>query len=113
MVRHQRRSTKRTRLLIVIDPTVHTRAMENVSTVRHTPDFLLLFKFRETHGASLREDDDEVAEGGEWEEVADEHGGERGRRRRVRHCGDGEVGVEEVGEVEEVEEGEDERAEEG
>ena len=115
-MRHKRSSAERTRLLIVIDPTVHAPPVENVLAVRHTPDFFFRGEFAQAHGAARRRripvGGCQVAERRHGEKLADEEGGEsrlawRRRRREVRGGG---IGVEEVGDAEEAEEGEDEGA---
>nr|KYP64234.1 hypothetical protein KK1_018825 [Cajanus cajan] len=116
-MRDEGRSAEGTRLLIVIDPTVHARAVEYVLAVRHAPDFLLRPELVKAHGARRRRGGvGEVGEGRDGEEVPDEERGERGGARRGgrgRGLGPGGVGVEEVGEAEQAEEGEDEGAEAG
>lgn len=110
--------TKWTSFLIMINPTVHTRAVENVSAVRHTPDLLFLGEFAQAHRAPRRRRgySGEVAERGDGEEFPDEDCGEGrggGLVVEVRRGGGEVVGVEEVGEVEEAEEGGDGGAERG
>ncbi|KAK9280021.1 hypothetical protein L1049_013706 [Liquidambar formosana] len=52
--RHKRGPTQRTRLLIVVHPTVQTAPVENVPAVRQPPDLFPSLELVEANGASLR-----------------------------------------------------------
>lgn len=54
LIWYKRGPTQRTRLLIMIHPTVQTAPVENVPAVRQPPDLFLSLEFVETNGAILR-----------------------------------------------------------
>jgi len=124
IIRHKGGPTERARFLIVVDPTVHACAVENVLAVAQAPNLLLLGELEQAHCAQavLLGANVGVSELGDGKEVADQErrrGWGPRRRSLVGGVGvvrPGDLGFEEVGESEEVEEEEyevSEEAEEG
>ncbi|CAN6568185.1 hypothetical protein FF1_000701 [Malus domestica] len=114
LIGHERRPTKRARLLIVVHPTVQTRPVKNVLAIRQTPDLVLHLELVQADGATLRRVPGDVAEFDDGEKFLDQEG----RRGWVfRQVGSGlrpndVVGFEKFGETQKVEERENEASDE-
>lgn len=116
LIRHERRPAKRTRLLVVVHPTVHTRPVKNVLAIRQTPDLLAALELVQADGAALRRVSFNLFEPDHGKEFPHQ----KHRRWRLtpgqQMCPGlrphARVGVEEIGKTQEMKERENEAADE-
>lgn len=96
IVRYERRTTQRARLLVVTDPPVHAPFVEDVTTIREVSYLVLALELVQAHGARLGRVD-QVRELDDGQDFADQNGrrgvelGEWGGR-----VGPGIVGLDEI-----------------